>query len=317
MSERAALLALLRLGHHWSACAELVESCGSARAALERELLQPSGQASLLADVDALVASARAELDGWERSGWSALTVVDRGYPTNLRHVHDRPPLIFVAGSLLPADSRATAVIGSRRASPRGLAAAAEIARALVADGQTVVSGLAAGVDTATHVAALGAGGRTIAVIGTGLAHCYPAQNGALQARIGSEGAVVSRFWPDDGPSRRSFPLRNAVMSGLARATVVVEASSTSGARVQARLALAHGRPVLLWAPLLAQDWAMELAERPGVHVVKDPAEVPSVVARLSAEDALMAGDATGAQDAPAGIAKGDQALRRDQAPQR
>lgn len=291
MSERAAVLALLRSGCPWPACAELVESCGSARAALERELLEPSGQASLLSDAAALVESARAELDGWERSGWSVLTVVDRDYPTNLRHVHDRPPLIFVAGSLLPADSRATAVIGSRRASQQGLAAAGEIARALVADGHTVVSGLAAGVDTAAHVAALAAGGRTIAVIGTGLARCYPSQNAALQARIAAKGAVVSRFWPDERPSRRSFPLRNAVMSGLARATVVVEASSTSGARVQARLALAHGRPVLLWEPLLAQDWAIELAARPGVHIVQDPAEVAAIVGRLGEDDVLSAGD--------------------------
>lgn len=287
MSERAALVALLRLGScPWSECAELVESSGGARAALERALVEPVGQASLLTDADALVQAARTELDGWERAGWSVLTVVDRGYPANLRHVHDRPPLIFVAGSLLPADSRAAAVIGSRRASPRGLAAAGKIARALAADGCTVVSGLAAGVDTAAHLAALEVGGRTIAVVGTGLAYCYPSQNAALQARIAAEGAIVSRFWPHDRPSRRSFPLRNAVMSGLARATVVVEASSTSGARVQARLALAHGRPVLLWAPLLSEDWARELAARPGVHVVADPGEVPAVVARLSADEA-------------------------------
>ncbi|MGH2857915.1 MAG: DNA-processing protein DprA [Solirubrobacteraceae bacterium] len=305
MSERAALVALLRLGSRsWSECAELVESGDGALAALERELAGPAGQTSLLDGTAPLVRAAQAQVAGWERDGWTVLTVLDGGYPTNLRHVHDRPPLIFVAGSLLATDSRAVAVIGSRRPSESGLAAAGEIARALVANGQTVVSGLAKGVDTAAHVAALAAGGRTIAVIGTGLAHCYPPENAPLQARIAADGAVVSRFWPHDPPSRLSFPLRNAVMSGLARATVVVAASPTSGARVQVRLALAHARPVLLWAPLLAQDWARDLAARPGVHVVADAAEVPTLVARLSADDAVTAdGGGVAGVEADAGVA--------------
>ena len=151
-----------------------------------------------------------------------------------------------------------------------------------------MVSGLAAGIDTAAHEAALAAGGRTVAVIGTGLRHSYPPENAALQRRIAAEGAVVSQFWPDAPPSRTTFPLRNAVMSGLALGTVVVEASFRSGARLQARLALAHGRPVFLWRAVLDEPWAREVAQRPGVHVIDEPAQVMETVERLNAMDALV-----------------------------
>ncbi len=153
----------------------------------------------------------------------------------------------------------------------------------------TVISGLAAGIDTAAHRAALQAGGRTIAVIGTGLGRAYPPQNADLQREIASTGAVVSQFWPDAGPSRQSFPLRNSVMSGLTLATVIVEAAATSGARVQARLALAHGRPVFLADSLLSQVWARELADRPGTHVFCAPTEITDAIDRLTGPGALVA----------------------------
>jgi DNA processing protein len=181
------------------------------------------------------------------------------------------------------------AVIGSRRASAAGLGRAKAISRQLVTEGYTVASGLAAGIDSAAHLAALDGGGRTIAVVGTGLLKCYPPQNAALQAQVASECAVISQFWPEAPPTRKSFPLRNAVMSGIALATVVVEASPTSGARIQARLALAQGRPVLLVDSLLGQDWARELSSRPGTHVVGSPTEVTEVVGRITAPGALVA----------------------------
>jgi DNA processing protein len=178
--------------------------------------------------------------------------------------------------------------VGARRASRGGRATAASIAEALARAGYVVVSGLAAGIDTAAHEAALAAGGRTVAVIGTGLRHSYPPENAALQREIAAVGAVVSQFWPDAPPTRTSFPLRNAVMSGLALGTVVVEASFRSGARVQARLALGHGRPVFLWQALLDEPWAREFARRPGVYVVDDAAQVMRTVERLDALDELV-----------------------------
>jgi DNA processing protein len=164
------------------------------------------------------------------------------------------------------------------------------IAEHLVDSGYTVVSGLAAGIDTAAHTAALAEGGRTVAVIGTGLARAYPPQNEDLQRRIGTECAVISQFWPDSPPSRRSFPMRNAVMSGIALATVVVEASDTSGARMQARLALAQGRPVFLLTSLVErQAWARDYSERPGTQVVRDPVEITAALKRLTGAGSLVA----------------------------
>lgn len=288
--ERAALVALLRRGRRpWHEYAEAVERASSARVVLDEELGGPDGQESLFReDPGRLLETAAADLDAWQREGWQLITVLDAEYPENLRTVHDRPPLIFVSGGLVRQDARSLAVVGARRATAAGCAAAASIAQALGQAGYAVISGLAAGIDAAAHEAALAAGGRTVAVIGTGLRHSYPQENAALQRRIAAEGAVVSQFWPDQPPTRRGFPLRNALMSGLARGTVVVEASLRSGARLQARLALGHGRPVFLWRTLLDQPWAQELAERPGVHVIDEPAQIVLTAERLSAADALV-----------------------------
>jgi DNA processing protein len=157
---------------------------------------------------------------------------------------------------------------------------AAELAEGLAARGVPVISGLATGIDTAAHVAALGVGGRTVAVIGTGLRRAYPKENAELQHRISEEGLVLSQFLPDAPPTKTSFPMRNAVMSGYAVATVVVEAAWRSGARMQARLALEHGRPVFLLDTLLEHDWARDYASRPGATVVRD---VEDVLSRLDA----------------------------------
>ncbi len=280
-SETAALVVLLRTRNQPpSVYAKLVEERASASAVLEEEL-------GLFAR-DRL-GEAEAEIAAWEARGMRVLTVLDRDYPENLRAVHDRPPLLFVAGRMEPRDARSVAVIGARSASRRGLARTREIAEHLVDAGYAVVSGLAAGIDTAAHSAALARGGRTVAVIGTGLRRCYPPQNRKLQRRIATECAVVSQFWPDAPPNRRSFPTRNAVMSGLALATVVVEASDTSGSRIQARVALAHGRPVFLVESLLEQSWAREHSRRPGAHVVGHPAEITEVIERLTCGSSLVA----------------------------
>jgi DNA processing protein len=288
--DSAALVALLRLGRRPAQeYSPLVEEAGAAEAILRQELDSPTGQVSLLpGDPEPAITRAGVQIDAWRDAGYRLITLLDNGYPQNLRLVHDRPPLIFTTGELGPVDSRSVAVIGARRATISGMTAAARIAEHLVSTGYVVVSGLAAGIDAAAHTAALAAGGRTLAVIGTGLAHSYPAQNAALQRRIADEGAVVSQFWPEQPPTRRSFPMRNAVMSGLALGTVVVEASPRSGARVQARRALAHGRPVFFLRRLLSQPWARELAVWPGVHVVDAPGEITTMIERLSATDALV-----------------------------
>lgn len=280
-AERAALVLMLRGGgRSWQQYADMVEEAGSALAILDQEL-------GMLARTG--LEDAQAELDRWHATGLGFETVLDRTYPENLRGVHDRPPFVFVAGKLEPRDARSVAVIGTRRPTPQGVQTAGAVARHLVGAGYTVISGLAAGIDTSAHTAALRAGGRTVAVIGTGVNHAYPPQNAELQRTIAAEGAVVSQFWPDARPTRRSFPLRNAVMSGLSLASVIVEASQTSGARVQARLALAHGRPVFLLRHLLEQEWARDLFKKPGTHVVNTPDEITETIERLTSFNALIA----------------------------
>lgn len=290
--ERAAVIALLRaVGATGADLSARIETAPDIEALLSETSrdVQPALFGSGESGAEQLVADAAADIERWHEEGIAVLTVRDPDYPDNLREVHDRPPVLFVAGRLRDADALSVAVIGSRRASSDGRLAAGRFARDLVASGVVVVSGLAAGIDTAAHEAALAAGGRTVAVIGTGLRHSYPPQNAALQARLAREHAVVSQFWPDAPPRRDAFPARNATMSGLSRASVIIEAGERSGARVQARRALAHGRPVFLYAPVTVQAWARELAARPNVRVVSDAAEVVAVLRRLEAGDALEA----------------------------
>lgn len=277
-ADHAVLVALLRrTGLGAPGMAERIEIDG-----VDRTLAEELGDGtSLLAeDPVPLVAAAERDVARWRAGGIQPLSVLDDAYPDNLRAVHDRPALLFVAGALRPADARAVAVVGSRRPSEAALAQATAIATELVVAGITILSGLAAGIDTAAHRAADAAGGRTVAVIGSGHAHAYPAENTALQEHLATRHAVVSPFWPESPPSAAGFRHRNGIMSGLSRGTVIVEASARSGTRIQARLALAHGRPVFLLRTLLSQTWAAELARRPGVHVVGGAAEIVALVER-------------------------------------
>lgn len=304
--ELAALVALLREGRRpWQVYAELVEETGSALHVLEHELerddrsetlfeLDSVGQAAnARVDVSTALDAAAAELAEWRGDGIEVMSVLDDSYPENLHGVHERPPLLFVAGALVRADARAVAVVGSRASTADGIAAARGIAGDLANAGYTVFSGLAAGIDAAAHTATLAEGGRTVAVVGTGLRHCYPPQNSQLSRRIARECALVSQFWPDALPTRRSFPMRNAVMSGMTLGTVIVEAFQTSGTRIQARLALAQGRPVFLHRSLLSQAWARELASRPGAYPIADCGEILAVVERLTADEQLMTDEHT------------------------
>ena len=285
---RATIVALLRADPRPThVVAADLESGTAPHVLLEHALsgTRPDGQQSLIGsgpDPADATATAQRDLDRWRSEGIIVTTVCDDAYPLNLRAVHDHPALIFTQGPATPPDGDAIAVIGSRRPTPAGLDRAAGLAAHLVTEGFTVASGLAAGIDTAAHTAAIAAGGRTFAVLGTGLHHSYPPENAALQQRLATDHALVSGFWPDTPPGRDTFPQRNGLMSGLSLASVIVEASVTSGARIQARLALAHGRPVFIAEPLLGQTWAQTLAGQPGVHVFGKPSEVTDRVRRLA-----------------------------------
>lgn len=291
VEETAAVIALVRRGDRlWHHYADLVDSTGSALAILTGDYEEPGAPQSetLFTDaredssgVDALPGIVE-EVEAWRAEGMEIVTVLDDEYPANLRTIHNRPPFLFVAGRLTHSDENSIAVVGTRRSSAEGLRIAGEMASEIAERGYTVVSGLAEGIDTAAHLGALSQGGRTVAVIGTGLRRTYPQSNASLQRRLAEESAVLSQFWPDAPPTRSSFPMRNIVMSGLALATVVVEASDTSGARMQARYALEHGRPVFLFAALLQHAWGREYAGRPGTHVVESAGQVIEQIERLT-----------------------------------
>lgn len=282
------MIALLRTrpaGLTWHQITAEVDAAASAVAVWEEHhpatLFDDGPQRSVLAE-------ARADLERWRAAGLGFLTFLDDDYPAQLREVHDLPPVLFHRGRLVP-DDVAVSVVGSRNASDRGLAMARSLAAGLVDRGIAVVAGLAKGIDTVAHIATLEAGGRTVAVIGTGITRCYPAENRALQDRIATDGLVLSQFWPDAPPTKQTFPMRNAVMSGYGRATIVVEAGEHSGARIQARQAVAHGRPVILTELVVGgNQWARAMVGRPGVHVAADSADALAVVDAIVGRDARI-----------------------------
>jgi DNA processing protein len=207
--------------------------------------------------------------------GMRLTTVLDDDYPLNLRTIFNAPPFLFYRGELrADEDARSVAVVGTRTPSADGLRRAAKMAGLLAQRQVTVLSGMALGIDAAAHEAALDAGARTMAVLGNGLRQLYPRAHAELAERIAANGALVSQFWPDAPPTTYSFPRRNVTMSGMGQGTVVIEASSTSGAKMQARLALEHGKKVFLVRNLVTnQPWAQKYLARGAVEV-KDVADI-------------------------------------------
>jgi DNA processing protein len=187
----------------------------------------------------------RRETPSGERGLTRRLTPRDDEYPQLLRQCPDHPPVLYVRGTLRDDDALAVALIGSRRATPYGMAVAEDLAAELAARGVTVISGLARGIDSAAHRGALRGGGRTIAVLGSGTDVIYPPENRQLAAEIEEHGAVLSQFAPGTRPLPYRFPARNYVIAGLALAVVVVEAAERSGALITARLATEMGRDVM------------------------------------------------------------------------
>jgi len=246
-----------------------------------------------LGDLDSSKERVEREIAAAAAVGARLTTVLDDDYPANLRLIPNLPPFLFYRGELLPGDSKSVAVVGTRRATEAGLRRARRLAHELVLSGVTIVSGLAAGIDTAAHETALEQGGRTIAVMGTGITKTYPSENKLLSEQIALSGAVVSQFWPTAGPATWTFPRRNVVTSGISQGTVVIEASSTSGAKMQARLALEHGKQVFLMRTLVTeQDWARNFLQRGAVEVV----DVDDVVNRLATSTRVQAASAQAKQ---------------------
>ena len=189
-------------------------------------------------DVDSLIQ--------WCRQHQVAIVCRDtEQYPRRLDDLCDAPPVLFIRGDVIEQDGLAVAIVGTRHATVYGLKQAERFGYALARAGITVVSGLARGIDAAAHQGALSAGGRTFAVLGSGLGQIYPAEHQSLADAIATSGAVISEFAPQAKPRSGMFPQRNRLISGLSLATFVIEAPDRSGALITARLAGEQNRDVL------------------------------------------------------------------------
>ncbi len=179
-----------------------------------------------------------------EKYGVRTLTWHDDDFPSRLKEIYDCPPLLYVKGSLLPADEWCLAVVGSRRASIYGRQVTDEIVADLARSNITIVSGLAKGIDTMAHRSALDAGGRSIAVFASGLDTVYPHENTSLARSLSQQGALISEYPLGTRPRPDNFPRRNRILSGLSPGVLVIEAGESSGALITAHLALEQNREV-------------------------------------------------------------------------
>jgi DNA processing protein len=186
----------------------------------------------------------RKEIERSVHAGATILPYARGAYPARLKTIADPPPLLYVKGELKAEDERALAVVGSRSASEYGLRLTRELSQGLAGLGFTIVSGMARGIDAAAHEAALDAGGRTVAVLGSGVDVVYPPEHERLYQRICRQGAVVSELAMGTPPLSFHFPARNRLISGMGLGVVVVEATEKSGSLITAALALEQGREV-------------------------------------------------------------------------
>lgn len=209
----------------------LVEEFGSAESAYQERYSN--------ADIDW-----EGEIESVNAMGARIVTQVDTDYPPQLKEIHDPPLALYVHGTFESGDIQSLAVVGTRRPSHYGRETATRLASQLSRSGMTIVSGLAEGVDTAAHEAALEAKGRTIAVLGSALDCLFPKSNKDLANRITKHGAVISEFPLGRNPDRTTFPMRNRIVSGLAKGVLVVEAGRRSGSLITANQALEQGRSV-------------------------------------------------------------------------
>lgn len=229
--------------------AKLIERCGSVAAAWH------ASPADLLAaGIDARSSVALEQIRGsvdlaarlaeLAADGIQIVTVEDVAYPRLLLGVPNAPPLLYLRGDLTPTDDWAVAVVGTRSPTTYGKEATRMLVAELARRGVTIISGLAIGIDAVAHTAALDAGGRTIAVLGSGIDQVYPERNRALAGRIVQQGALISDYPLGTKPMAANFPPRNRIISGLALGTLVVEAGEKSGSLITVEFALEHGREV-------------------------------------------------------------------------
>ncbi len=235
------------------AMSRMIDAFGTPEAAAcatARQLRDKAGfgekQASAIAETPAPEDRVNRDIDILNRLGARIMTLWDEDYPPLLKEIHPPPSLLFVRGTIPHRDNLAVAVVGTRNPSSYGMEITERISQGLARAGVTLVSGLARGIDTVCHKAALKEGGLTVGVLGCGLDVSYPSENKLLCEEMASKGAVITEFPPGTPPLANNFPRRNRIVSGLSRAVVVVEAARNSGALITARHALDQNRDVLV-----------------------------------------------------------------------
>ncbi len=186
----------------------------------------------------------RRQVEQLDRRGARLLTILDSDYPLCLKKIYDPPPFLIVKGELRPGDESAVALVGSRAFTDYGRQVTELLGRELCAAGVTVVSGLASGIDSIAHKAAISSGGRTIGVLGCGLDTIYPPENKSLYEDVAANGAVITEFPFETKPEKFNFPSRNRIIAGLSRGVVVIEARKGSGALITAKHAMDQNREV-------------------------------------------------------------------------
>lgn len=220
------------LAQAWQAPADALKAAG-----LGPKLVENLIQVRKGVDLDAY-------LDRLTRQNISIITIDDEIYPSLLKEIDHPPPVLYIRSSLKPGDAWAVAVVGTRRVSAYGRQVTEEVVSWLALNHITVISGLARGIDANAHQAAIKNGGRTIAVLGSGVDRIYPPEHKHLAEEIMENGALLSDYAPGTPPDATNFPPRNRIISGLSLATVVIEAGDTSGALITAQFAVDQGREV-------------------------------------------------------------------------
>lgn len=275
----------------WKASPEALQESGLDRRSLNNLLM-----ARERFDLDA-------ELARLVSLGIQCLIWEDEAYPERLRQLDNAPPLLYVKGTLTPADDRSLAIVGTRRITPYGREVTGRITADLAQQGITIVSGLARGIDGIAHRAALDAGGRTIAVLGSGLDVIYPSEHRQLAERIAASGALISEYPLGTQPEASNFPPRNRIISGLSRGVLITEAGEVSGALITADYALEQGRYLfavpgsifqhgcrgtnrLIQQGAKAVTSAMDiLDELELAHVVEQQAEIEEALSEIRPDD--------------------------------
>ncbi len=215
-------------------------------------------------------------VSSWLEKGFEILAMTSPSYPSPLLELSDPPPVLFLKGKRDLLSGPSVAIVGSRRASGVGRRAAETLGRVLSGAGVTVVSGMALGIDGAAHRGALQAGGRTVAVLGSGLGVVYPASHRGLSRELAAEGLLISEFLPDEPALRHHFPKRNRIIAALAQAIIVVEAGQKSGALITVDHGLDLGRDILATPGSVenAQARGSNALLREGARVLPDPDSV-------------------------------------------